>query len=91
MHKLTSISYDCSYKQGSKETVDTALALAQAYANTGREEAEGGYFVYPKISDLCRHIRNEKIWTISFFYVALKIIAFVDINFIFTTLSKINL
>ena len=31
-----------SYKQGSQETVDTALALAQAYANTGREEAEGG-------------------------------------------------
>ncbi|XP_025082042.1 tetratricopeptide repeat protein 23-like [Pomacea canaliculata] len=30
-----------NYKQGSKETVDTALALAQAYANTGREEAEG--------------------------------------------------
>lgn len=30
-----------NYKQGSRETVDTALALAQAYANTGREEAEG--------------------------------------------------
>nr|KAG5707294.1 hypothetical protein BaRGS_000068 [Batillaria attramentaria] len=30
-----------NYKQGSQETVDTALALAQAYANTGREEAEG--------------------------------------------------
>lgn len=36
-----SISPDSSYKQGSQETVDTALALAQAYANTGREEAEG--------------------------------------------------
>ncbi|XP_070178706.1 tetratricopeptide repeat protein 23-like isoform X4 [Littorina saxatilis] len=30
-----------NYRQGSQETVDTALALAQAYANTGREEAEG--------------------------------------------------
>jgi len=29
-----------SYKYASEEIVDTALALAQAYAATGREEAE---------------------------------------------------
>jgi hypothetical protein len=29
-----------SYKYASEEIVDTALALAQAYATTGREEAE---------------------------------------------------
>ncbi|ESO90959.1 hypothetical protein LOTGIDRAFT_233473 [Lottia gigantea] len=30
----------CHYKDGSMELVDTALSLAQAYANTGRDEAE---------------------------------------------------
>ena len=29
-----------SYKDASVELIDTALALAQAYASTGREEAE---------------------------------------------------
>ncbi|KAL8559959.1 hypothetical protein ACOMHN_041430 [Nucella lapillus] len=30
-----------NYKEGSQQTVDTALALAQAYASTGKDEAEG--------------------------------------------------
>ena len=32
--------YIFRYKYASEEIVDTALALAQAYASTGREEAE---------------------------------------------------
>ena len=40
MTRLYFLLYCSSYKDASAELVDTALALAKAYASTGREEAE---------------------------------------------------
>ncbi|KAJ8311918.1 hypothetical protein KUTeg_010525 [Tegillarca granosa] len=44
--KVKTCQASASYKEGNPELVDTALAVAQAYANTGDEDAEGSAETY---------------------------------------------